>query len=134
MLLGFYKQFVDPILIGTKPFTVRKRRKITPKIGETLYMYTGGYNSSRTLITNKEKLISTQSIRITIERKVIDKKRSSTRIDIWIDRRKLSIDEVKIFVRYDGFENIAEWTNYWLGKKNRLGALMVIYHWTDLRL
>lgn len=134
MLLGFHKQFVDPILFGSKPFTIRKRRKITPKIGETLFMYTGGYNASRTLITNKEKLISVQNIRITIKRETVSDSANITNVDVWVDRRKLSIDEIKEFVKYDGFQNITEWSNYWLGKKNRTGALMVIYHWTDLRL
>jgi hypothetical protein len=72
MLLGFYKQFVSPIEIGTKVFTLRKRRKVRPKVGETLYMYTGGYNSTRTLISNKEKLMSIQNVRITIRVKLLD--------------------------------------------------------------
>lgn len=41
MLLGFKPRFIDPIQIGTKVFTMRAKRKNKPKIGETLYMYTG---------------------------------------------------------------------------------------------
>lgn len=129
MLLGFYKQFVEPIQIGTKVFTLRKRRKVRPKIGETLHMYTGGYNATRTLISNKEKLLGIQNVRLTI------KKVGTILYDIkiFVDRRELSKMEVQQFAIYDGFENVIEWADHWLGKKTRTGALIEMYHWTDLK-
>lgn len=129
MLLGFYKQFVQPIEIGTKVFTIRKRRKIRPKIGETLYMYTGGYNATRTLISNKEKLLGIQNVRILI--KITNKE--ILYIRIYVDRRLLTDEEINEFAKFDGFESATDWANHWLGKKQRIGALMEILHWTDLK-
>lgn len=129
MLLGFYKQFVEPIQIGTKVFTLRKRRKVRPKIGEKLHMYTGGYNATRTLISNKEKLMSIQNVRVLIEKKF----NGDLFVRVYVNRRKLSGIELKDFVKYDGFETIKAWADYWLGKKRRTGALVEMYHWTDLK-
>jgi hypothetical protein len=133
MLLGFYKQFVEPIQLGSKVFTIRKARKVSPKIGETLYMYTGGYNSSRTLISDKEKLMGIQSVRILVER-CHTHWWSYFTLRIFVDRRQLTDAEIEQFVKYDGFKGQRDFAMHWLGKKKlRTGALMKIYHWTDLK-
>ncbi len=41
MLLGFKKQFVPFIESGAKTHTIRAKRKIAPKVGETCHCYTG---------------------------------------------------------------------------------------------
>jgi hypothetical protein len=138
MLLGFKEQFVEPIQIGTKVFTLRKRRKNKPKIGETLHMYTGPYNSNRRLISNKEKLVSMQNVRIIVY--AINRGQEAERLycDVYIDRRKLQPEELQMFCRYDGFASVNAFCNYWLTdekgkKKKRTGALMQLLHWTDLK-
>jgi hypothetical protein len=133
MLLGFKKRFVDPILIGTKVFSLRKRRKVRPKIGEAMHMYTALRTKYCQLITNKEKLMSIQDARVTIRRK----NTAGYDIRIWIDRRRLSELEISQFVIYDGFTDRKDFAEYWLTdergkKKNRTGALLEQYHWTDL--
>lgn len=134
MLIGFKKRFKEPILIGTKVFTLRRQPKRIPKVGETLYMYTALRTKFTELITNKEKLMSMQKVRITIKRKNL----VSYDIGIWVDRRKLTEPEVNQFVCFDGFVNRIDFAEFWLtdekGKpKNRTGALMVMFHWTDLK-
>lgn len=134
MLLGFKKRFRDPILIGTKVFTMRTRRKKMPKIGEQLHMYTGLRTKHTEVITKKEKLFAMQNVRLTIKLQynvLFD-------IRIWVDRRELSQQEIDQFVVFDGFRDRRDFAEYWLtdekGKpKKRTGAMLVMFHWTDLK-
>lgn len=138
MLLGFKKRFKEPIQLGTKVFTLRKRRKVRPKIGETIHMYSALRTKHTELISNKEKLISIQNVRIAIQKREFIDNLDEFRIGIYVDRRKLSRDEIEQFAQFDGFNSVSEWAEYWLtdekGKlKERTGALMEMYHWTDLK-
>jgi hypothetical protein len=137
MLLGFKKRFADPIKIGTKVFTIRKRRKVRPKVGETIHMYSGLRTKHTELISNKEKLQSIQTVRILIKRwQEPDNGPWEYEISVFVDRKY--VKDIQSFARFDGFKNMFEWADYWLTdekgkKKNRTGALMEIYHWTDLK-
>jgi hypothetical protein len=138
MLLGFKKRFKDPILIGTKVFTMRKRRKVRPKIGETIHMYTALRTKYAELITNKEKLMSIQNVRVMIKAKWLAKDLVNYSVRIVVDHRILSKEEILQFVCFDGFKDAQDFCQYWLtdekGKrKDRVGALMEMYHWTDLK-
>jgi hypothetical protein len=133
MLLGFKKQFEKPIQIGTKVFTLRKRRKVRPKIGEQLHMYTGLRTKRCELISNKDKLISIQNVRLMITNINPTTGARGTFVEIFVDRRRLTVPEVEQFVKYDGFRSVREWADYWLEGKDRTGALMELYHWTDLK-
>jgi hypothetical protein len=142
MLLGFKPRFREPILNLTKVFTMRGERKVEPKIGETLYMYTGLRTPHCKLITNKEKLFSKQDVEIGIisEDNIIT-------IGIVVDERQLTEDEIEEFVKWDGFHNTDDFAKYWLeaskeelkkqGWKKGLDFLIqksvTLYHWTDLR-
>lgn len=133
MLLGFKKRFVEPILIGTKVHTIRKPRKIKPKIGETLHMYTGLRTPNCQVISKKEKLISKQKIRIRVCRT-----RDSFDVEIFVDGRKLQWSEMHKVAEFDGFKDLFDFCNYWLtdekGKKiKKAGGIMDLYHWTDLK-
>lgn len=142
MLLGFKKRFKEPILNYTKAFTMRSKRKVQPKIGETLYMYTGLRTPHCELITNKEKLISIQKVRILLE---FTKFNPICNIDIWVDGRKLDYrTEVHEFVKFDGFEDVIDFAEYWKmtstkdDKKLRKEDLIIdgelqLFHWTDLK-
>ena len=137
--VGFKKRFVEPILIGTKVHTLRVPPKREPKIGETLFMYTGLRTKHCEFITDKEKLISKQKAVIIIRRKPMVKGLNVFVYDISVsvDRRILSSDELEIFVQYDGFKNVADFCNFWfIGEKKtkrKVGGLLNLYHWTDLR-
>ena len=137
MLLSFKKRFIAPIQLGIKVFTLRKRRKIRPKIGETIHMYSGLRTKNTQFISNKDSLRSIQNVRLTISSVCIHE-RTFFKIKIFVDRRKLSRDEICEFVKFDGFTDISDFCNYWLTdekgkKKSRTGALMELYHWTDLK-
>lgn len=138
MLLGFKPRFEEPIQVGTKVFTMRVERKVKPKIGERLYMYTGLRTKNCRKISDKEKLISTQRVRIRI---TMMPNRMKVLIDI--DGRRLQIMELHRFVKFDGFKSIPDFVEYWvassIGKKPnskktyRVGGFLTLYHWTDLR-
>lgn len=105
-----------------------------PKIGETLYMYTGLRTANTELITNKEKLISMQQVRVSIRKM----NTAGYDIKISVDGRRLTELEISQFVKFDGFTDRVDFAEYWLrdekGKKiTRVGASMVQFHWTDLR-
>ena len=144
MLLGFKKRFAGPILSGMKPFTLRGvDRKPTPKIGETLHMYTGLMTKNCELITKKEKLVSLQSCYVAIEAYLTNDKKYWYLVSITIDDRKLSLYEVQDFVLLDGFTDIPDFAEYWLNSSGvkskklqmrKCSGFMNIYHWTDLRL
>lgn len=137
MLLGFKKRFIQPIQIGTKVFTMRKPPKRTPKIGESLYMYSGLRTKHCVFISNKEKLISTQKVRIHIY-----KVSNYTELTIKVDGRLLKERELSEFVKYDGFIGRMDFVDFWIAntqvKKRkdhavRIAAIVNLYHWTDLR-
>ena len=147
MLLGFKKQFVEKIQIGTKVHTMRDKRKVQPKIGEQLHMYTALRTKYCQLITNKEILISKQKawVKITFhlgDMFYIDE------VKICVDGRVLSFSEKEQFVRFDGFHSVLEFAWFWLensglkkqikkdgkiGETLKLVASKDLYHWTDLR-
>lgn len=139
MLLGFKKRFKDPILIGTKVFTMRDiHRKNKPKIGETLHMYTGLKTKNCEKITDKEKLHGFQTAHL-----IIEKGPKENNLKIQVEGRDLSQAEIEQFVGFDGFKDTDDFINYWIesstGKKPKadkqyvVSGFLTIYHWTDLR-
>ncbi len=135
MLLGYYKRFAEPILLGTKVHTLRKPRKKPAKIGEQLHMYTGLRTSKCEVITKKEKLISIQRAWIRIDYYSPIKQ---FRLVICVDGRKLNDDEIEKFVRYDGFIDTKDFVAFWVRNNRHFGYVklvssLVLHHWTDLR-
>lgn len=134
MLLGFKKRFKKPILDGTKKFTIRERRKIEPKIGETLYMYTGLRTKACEKITDRFQIKCIQDVSILI----IDTL-SHLSLDISVDGRILEQGELEYFAKCDGFSNVKDFCEYWLqGVKGKGTKVLekhglVMYHWTDLK-
>ena len=135
MLLGFKKQFVQPIQLGTKVLTIRRKRKIQPKIGERLYMYTGLRTANCEKISDNETLISVQKVHLHIYRIT-----NYTTINIKIDGRYLTESEMRKLAVYDGFYSLNHFINYWLenegvkkGGAIRAGGWFDIFHWTDLK-
>lgn len=139
MLLSFKKRFKDPILNLTKVFTMRNKRKVPPKLGETLYMYSGLRTNNCELISNKEKLISIQQVYINIFRK----SNGEIVIAIYINgSRYLTNEEIAQFVKYDGFIDETDFAEYWINSTYKtkkapiectVGGKLDLFHWTDLR-
>ncbi len=138
MLLGFKKRFIEPIHIGTKVFTMRSiDRKVKPKIGETLHMYSGLRTKDCVKISDKEKLHSIQTVWLNIYKK------GDSVLYIQVDGRTLDEAEINQFVKFDGFKDENDFAEYWIqsstGKKIKpkhtyeVKGFLHLYHWTDLK-
>jgi hypothetical protein len=92
-LYGVQKQFVPMILDGSKPHTIRRRRKRPTKVGDVLYLYTG-------LRTKQCKFVlettCTKIVPIVIYPNLGR---------VVLDGRMLPLDEVLKFAIKDGFAN-----------------------------
>jgi hypothetical protein len=138
MLLGFKERFADSILDGTKIFTVRTERKITPKPGEPIKMYSGLRTKHTKFITDKFKFNGTQIVNISIQRK----NKKSIHVEIEVDDRNLTAREIGKFVIMDGFIDQYDFAYYWINSIHgnvkasefiSLSAKKMIYHWTPFR-
>jgi hypothetical protein len=89
---NFKKQFVEKILDGRKPHTIRRRRKHPTKVGDVLYLYTG----LRT--KNAVKFAEVRCCKILPIRVLRG-------AGVFLDGRELSIVETDIFARKDGFSD-----------------------------
>jgi hypothetical protein len=135
MLLGFKKQFAQPILDGSKIFTVREKRKVEPKIGERLYMYTGLRTKDCEKITDEHELTGIQLVSIRVS------DISELKVSVWVDGVALGKSAISLFVNCDGFDSKEEFAAFWLAgvKKNEYGhrvvykADLVMHHWTGFR-
>jgi hypothetical protein len=145
MLLGFNKQFGPRILDGSKIFTIRDKRKVTPKVGETIYMYSGLRTKWVMPISKDHKYTGSQIVRITIERLNPDGFFLSIAVydnegDVLI--RSLHESQRSAFVKYDGFDSQRDFCEYWWKQEKRnacvksnacISVTKTIYHWTDFR-
>lgn len=129
MLLGFKKQFIHPILSGIKGFTLRNERKVTPKIGETIYMYSGLRTAKCELITSELKLKYMYPVSLAIVKTSVQ-----TDIDIRINGTQLLKKHHLLFVQMDGFRTVAEFVQYWTDCKEvtAITAQMMMYGWKEL--
>lgn len=128
MLLGFKKKFAPKIETGVKIHTVRNFRKVTPKINETLYMYTGLRTKNCELISNKEKLKLIQKVSIFYH--LPD---SGFGLKIYVDQRLLSKEENLEFAINDGFEDIEDFIKWWLTGYDSVQFIGELFHWTDFK-
>lgn len=138
MLLGFKPRFEEPILLGTKVFTLRSRRKNLPKIGERLFMYSGLRTENCKKISDRETLMGMQEAMVYISRNA----NAEIKISISVDNRMLSESEIDDFVKFDGFRDRKDFANYWIDSSHKprkapkectVGGNMDLYHWTDLK-
>lgn len=139
MLLGFKKQFATKILDGSKKFTIRNPRKVEPKIGETLHMFSGLRTSFTEKISSDHKLTGIQLVDIKIDYRPEPK----GYIDIKVDGKVIDYNTALVFVKSDGFDTIAEFATYWVREMGVIDKRtlcwkvdvkdLIMYHWTDLR-
>jgi len=99
--LNFKKQFASAIESGEKKQTIRALRKDgrNPKPGDTLYLYTGMRTKGCRKL-GEAKCISVEQIGI------------NESIDIDLGTRSLSIAEEMEIIRDDGFENSAQFYQF----------------------
>ncbi len=139
MLLGFKKQFAPKILDGSKKFTIRNPRKVEPKIGETLHMYTGLRTKHTEKITSEHKLTGIQLVDIYIKMR----RNGGGHMDIKVGGRLLTLEESLPFVVADGFDTQFDFAKYWIWEQGEMAedamswevsaTDLIMYHWTDLR-
>lgn len=141
MLLGFKQRFVEPILTGSKIHTLRLRRKKPPKLGETLYMYTGLRTNNSELICKNHTLLGEQKTWVRIDFVMSDKKAIiEYRLKVCVDGFRLSDQQLYDFVINDGFTGIADFVEYWISPaiRKQVKKLNLTYKWlkiaTPLRL
>lgn len=131
MLLGFKKQFAPKLENGSKIHTFRRTRKVTPKIGEKIYPYTGLRTRNSQKILGDYTYTGSQSVRMTIRK--CDNKRLFI-INLVIDGKPISTPDLYFKVALnDGFEDIYKFCDYWLDGKNKVAFLGKVYHWTDFK-
>jgi len=119
MILGFHRQFVDPILEDRKKHSIREDRHDRWKTGIMIHFSIGvrtkGYKCFK-----KGPCVSTQRIRIEY--------RERKWPHIFIDDRELDPDQMEVLARNDGFENMK--TFFCWFNKDFKGKII---HWTDLK-
>lgn len=137
MLLGFKPEFSAPIKDGSKIHTLRKPRKIKPKIGETLHMYSGLQTKKSKLISKQHTLKSVQTVLVYLNktRHADPDKGNYYVLEIKVDGRLLSPDEINFFCKNDGFNDKAELCMFLFKniKSEQLQEELELYHWTELK-
>jgi hypothetical protein len=121
MIVGFKKQFEEPILNGTKKHTIREDKKERHGGGATLHLATGVRTKSYRCL-KKVLCTSVQKIEIIYVNGIYND------VFVYLDGRELSYDEVTKMAKNDGFnsqDSFFEWFN-----KDFSGKII---HWTKLR-
>lgn len=121
MLLGFKRRFEAAILAKTKRHTIRGKRKVAPRVGETCHCYVNPRQKTMRLL-GRWPCVRVQTVRI--ERlKSID---AGYLVGVWVDGWRLKGDELELLARSDGFVSFAEMMEFW---KGRLPFHGDIIHW-----
>jgi hypothetical protein len=100
MLLGFQRQFEPYVLDGTKTHTIRAKRKVRPKAGETCHCY-GDVRQKSMHLLGRWPCVRVEDIRLKISSR--DSIGFISRVDIYISGVLLNFDEASRFAWVDGF-------------------------------
>ena len=143
-LFNFKTRFVPKIENGTKKFTCRYKRKVMPKVGQTMHMKTGP-RFKPVSITNEHTIKSIQTLSITIVKKTVSLKYDAqkgsmhavdrpAKVELVVDGLRLGPAQRKLFYEYDGFDSEADFVDYWTeGGTKSLCEELFIFHWTDFK-
>lgn len=121
MVLGFKKQFVEPILKGSKVHTLRECDIYRWRVGVIIHMATG-IRTKYYQCFKETPFVSSQQVFMTYYDDLV----------ISVDEMRLSFDDVDIFIKNDGFESEEEFIKWFFPKGNGK-SLLTLLHWTDLR-
>jgi hypothetical protein len=114
MLLGFKRQFAPMVLDGSKTHTIRARRKIPARVGETCHCYVDPRQKSMQLLGRWE-CVRIEPIFIV---PFPMPEGAAWHLDIWIAGSELTPDEAVEFAWRDGFRPV-----------RRCDALISMGHW-----
>ncbi len=107
---NFKKEFVPMILDGSKPHTIRRRRKRPTRVGDVLYLFTGLRTKQCKLVAISE-CVKIEPILLIPEAMIIWI--SSSQVDInESNMRPLSIDEINDLAHRDGFEDTYDFFDF----------------------
>lgn len=123
MVLGFNKQFVDPIMQGIKVHTLRDDPHNRWKPGVKMHQAVGVRTSSYECF-NEAYCESTQQVIMTHT--------PQRGLEVWVDGKKLDEDTIDTLVKKDGFAQRAAFIDWFFtGKEDDVKKKLL--HWTDLR-
>lgn len=114
-LYNFQKRFVPFILAGEKTHTIRARRAVPPRVGETLHLYTGLRQKGAQLL-----------MRVPCTRIEIIEINAKTSAMVSIDGVLLDHTEREQLAKRDGFAGWDDMLAFWEG---RLPFVGYIIHW-----
>lgn len=97
MLLGFKRQFAPYVEEGSKTHTIRRQRKIRPRVGETAHCYVDPRQATMRLL-GRWPVVKVQHI--VIEARIW---RPGEPLVIMIDSARLDDLDVELFLFRDGF-------------------------------
>lgn len=120
MVLGFKKQFVQPIKKGIKIHTIRHDVHSRWKAGRTIQMATG-VRTKKYKCFRKDVCKSIQDIQIIHYDSIAEQW-----TEVFIDRRMLLNKEIIELSKNDGFKNTKDFFQWF----NKDGKYKII-HWTD---
>ena len=125
MILSFKKQFVKPILEGTKIHTIREDKHNRWRGFKVIHMATG-VRSKNYNCFKKSSLRSTQKIFITVD----------NGLEVTIDGKYINNLELEKLAKNDGFESSAEMESWFedaikQSKEDCFSGKLI--HWTDKR-
>lgn len=120
-LYNFQKRFVPFIESGEKTHTIRAKRARSPKVGETLHLYTGLRQKGARLLM---RVLCTKVEEITID--ALKGRSLKGMYEVTIDAMPLHSSEKKQLAIRDGFENFKEMMEFWEGRLPFEGHII---HW-----
>lgn len=117
-LYNFQKRFVPFVESGEKTHTIRAKRKIAPKAGETLHLYTGLRQKGARLL-----------MRVPCTRVETIEINAQTSAMIRIDGVLLDHSEREQLAKRDGFKDWDDMLSFWEGRLPFEGHII---HWRHL--
>lgn len=138
MVIGFKKQFVEPIKKGIKGHTIRKDEANRWKPGMTMHMYTGGRFSKEYHKFAEKQCVSTQKIKMWVIKAsdVIGDDEHGYFIGVKIDGLQVNPLTMHQLSERDGFGTHGDFLSWWIPAILKLPNQVFtgkIIHWTDLR-
>ncbi|MOA01583.1 hypothetical protein D3C78_1210000 [compost metagenome] len=123
MILGFNKQFVEPILNGSKIHTLREDPNDRWRAGRSIQMATGVRTKNYDCF-KEDFCQSTQKVFMDF---------NGYSVEVCIDNRWLTSPEVRQLVNNDGltYDDFLDW--FFDGRQGRTKWSGKLIHWTDFK-
>lgn len=129
MLLGFQPRFEPHVQDGSKPHTIRERRKRRPRVGEPAHCFGNLRRRGPARLLGRWEITRVQDIAITV-----NTRGAGSVIEIAIDGVKLTADEAEKFAWRDGFRqpgrgSLQQMLDFWMDLDRLLPWEGDLIHW-----